>query len=113
MALSKNNRLRRKRDFDAVFKEGRTAGGNFLFIKFRRSPSDQPRFSFVVSARVVKRAVVRNMMRRHLSEAVRSRLPVQAGQAYDVAVIITKLPPEGLPALRDDLLAVLRKASIL
>ena len=52
MALNKKNRLKKKQDFEAVFKKSRAVNGSFLFVKYKKNELDTPRFGFVVSAKV-------------------------------------------------------------
>ncbi|MEK7076469.1 MAG: ribonuclease P protein component [Patescibacteria group bacterium] len=84
MALNKKNRLKRKRDFEDVFKKGRAIRGSFLFIKYRKNELGVTRFGFVISAKVAGKAVERNKIRRILSEAVRGRINSLGG--YDIIV---------------------------
>src|SRR3990167_6434505 len=88
MALNKKNRLKKKQDFEAVFKKGKAVNGSFLFIKYKKNELDMPRFGFVVSAKVAGKAVERNKIRRILSETVRTRTGNLGG--YDIIVLVTK-----------------------
>lgn len=74
MALNKKNRLKKKKDFESVFKKGKAIRGNFLFVRYLKNGLQFPRFAFVVSSKVSKKAVVRNRIRRLLSEAARTKL---------------------------------------
>ena len=108
MALNKKNRLKNKRDFDDVFKKGRTIRGSFLFIKYLKNKLNLPRFGFIVSAKVAKRAVDRNKLRRILSEAVRGIID-DLGD-YDIAVFaMGKITDISKKDIVEDLLAVLKK----
>jgi len=88
MALNKKNRLKKKQDFEAVFKKSRAVNGSFLFVKYKKNELDTPRFGFVVSAKVAKKAVERNRIRRILSETIRGRVDNLGG--YDIIVFATK-----------------------
>ena len=88
MALNKKNRLKRTKDFEGVFKRGKSIKGEFLFIRYLKNNLEFPRFAFVVSAKVSKKAVVRNRIRRILSEAVRSEL--KNLQPRDIIMIADK-----------------------
>ena len=111
MALPQKNRLKKKRDFDAVFKKGKAVNGIFLFVKFRKSESGISRFGFVVSSKVAKKAVTRNRIRRILSSAVQPK-SLSGNQTYDTVVVVTKNTDDG-GLLRQDLLVALKKAHIL
>ena len=88
MALNKKNRLKKKKDFEGVFKKGKAVKGNFLFVRYLKNNLEFPRFAFVVSSRVSKKAVVRNRIRRALSEAARSEL--KNVQPRDIIMIADK-----------------------
>lgn len=77
MAIKRQERLRRRKDFDAVFRRGRSWNSELLVLRTLANDLDHNRFGFVTSKRV-GRAVVRNRVRRLLSEAVRVQ-PLKAG----------------------------------
>jgi len=72
--LPKVNRLTRKKDIEKVFKKGRFFKEDFLILKTIENDLGKSRFSFSVSLKVLKKAALRNKIRRRLSEIVRSRL---------------------------------------
>ena len=47
--LPKINRLTKKRDFQAVFQEGRSVKDDFLIFKISKSHLKKSRFGFIVS----------------------------------------------------------------
>jgi ribonuclease P protein component len=53
-------------------------------MKAMRNPLDTPRIGFVVSTKVAKRAVVRNLVKRRMREIVRKALPRLIG-GVDIA----------------------------
>lgn len=72
--LPKENRLKKKKGFDNVIKEGSYASEGFLVLKFRSNGLDLTRAGFVVSRKVAKKAVTRNKLKRQLREALRPEL---------------------------------------
>ena len=80
-------RLRRRKEFDAVFRQGRTWANELLVLRSLPNELDHNRYGFVTSKRLGK-AVVRNLVRRRLREGVRS-LPLRSG--WDL-VISAKAP---------------------
>lgn len=108
MALNKKNRLKKKLDFEDVFKKGKAVNGSFLFIKYKKNRLGVSRFGFVVSAKVAKKAVERNKIRRILSEAVRGI--IDSLGSYDIIVVVAgkiiTVPPKDVA---DDFLGVLKK----
>ena len=75
-------RLRRRKEFDAVFRRGRAWANDLLVLRSLPNQLAHNRYGFVTSKRLGK-AVVRNRVRRRLREIVRS-LPLQAG--WDVVI---------------------------
>lgn len=75
-------RLRLRKDFDAVFRQGRSWNNELLVLRTLPNDLSHSRFGFVTSKRLGG-AVVRNRVRRRLREAVRL-LPLEP--AWDVVV---------------------------
>lgn len=75
-------RLRRRKDFDRVFRGGRAWSNNLLVLRSLASDLPHNRIGFITSKRVGG-AVVRNRVRRRLREALRL-LPL--GTSWDVVV---------------------------
>ena len=84
--LAKENRLRKQNDFEAVFKTGRYLRGIFLSLKAAKNNLPQSRFGIIVSAKVSKKAVIRNKIKRRLRHIIYRRLP-EMKEGFDVAVI--------------------------
>jgi ribonuclease P protein component len=80
--MRKELRLRRRKDFDAVFRNGRAWHNELLVLRTVPNALEHNRYGFITSKRVGK-AVVRNRVRRRLKEAVRV-LPAKPG--WDVVV---------------------------
>jgi len=73
--LPKANRLKKKKDFEKVFKEGKRFKEDFLFLKIRKNNLKVSRFGFVVGQKISKKAAIRNKIKRKLSELVKLKLP--------------------------------------
>ncbi|MFH1780886.1 MAG: ribonuclease P protein component [Candidatus Nealsonbacteria bacterium] len=83
------NRLKKKRDFECVFKQGRGLKEGFLSLKFVKNGLEATRFGFVVGQKVSHKAIVRNRIKRKLRDLVMSRLKdIQGG--FDVVVVAGK-----------------------
>lgn len=74
--LPEENRLRLKKDHDTVYKKGlRYKSPFFLLICLKKTDSSlSTRFSFVISKKTEKTAVMRNRVRRQMRELVRKNL---------------------------------------
>ncbi len=90
--MRRANRLSRSRDFDAVYRHGRSTATRFLVLHWfpQEEPAD-PRFGFSVP-RAVGDSVTRNRIKRQLREIWRARLDrVRPGHDY-VLVVRPGLP---------------------
>jgi len=71
VALPTRHRLKKKKEFDLVKKEGKLVRDKLFSILFiKDETSDGPKFGLVVSKKIDKRAVERNRIRRLLAEAI-------------------------------------------
>ena len=84
--MLRERRLTRPRDFAALRSHGRAWSGKLLVLVARRNSLETSRFGLSVSKRVGK-AVVRNLVKRRLREALR-RLDLQEG--WDILLIARK-----------------------
>ena len=112
--LAKENRLRRRRDFDTLFKTGKSVGAHELVLKYSKSEADQPtRLAFIISAKTEKSAVKRNRAKRQMREVARPLIK-QLTPGYDAAFIVRKAFIEKSFAEKEKLMAkLLNKAKLL
>ncbi len=68
--LPKLNRLTKKKDFDEVFKSGKSIKSDFLLCRAVKNNLKESRFGFVVSKKISLKATVRNKIKRRLRKAV-------------------------------------------
>ena len=90
--MKRPNRLSRSRDFDAVYRHGRSVSSRFLVLYwFPQEEPAEPRFGFSVP-RAVGGSVDRNKIKRQLREVWSGRLErVPAGNDY-VLIVRPGLP---------------------
>ena len=90
MTTEREQRLRRRADFDAVFRDGRGVGGGPLTVHARprqAADAESPcRFGFAINRRVGG-AAVRNRIRRRLRESARALNKTRACRGLDVVVV--------------------------
>lgn len=69
--LPKQNRLKKKKDFEKVFKGGKIVKCQDLFLKYVPNDAEESKIGIVVSKKVSKRAVDRNKAKRRIREIFR------------------------------------------
>jgi ribonuclease P protein component len=96
--VQRRNRLSRSRDFDAVYRHGRSVSTRFLTLYWyeREEPLGDPRLGFAVP-KAVGNAVIRNRIKRQLREIVRGRLE-QVPPTNDYVLIVRQGLPEATEA---------------
>lgn len=68
--LSLPHRLKKSEDFKGVLRVGRSAQGEFLILKYKKTKLDRVRVGFIVGKKVAENATVRNKVRRRLRAAI-------------------------------------------
>jgi len=71
MSLPQENRIKKKKDFEAVFKNSKSFRSNLFVLKIAHNNLEVNRFGFVVSTKVSKKAIIRNKIKRRLAETVK------------------------------------------
>jgi ribonuclease P protein component len=96
--VQRRNRLSRSRDFDAVYRHGRSASTRFLTLWWyaRDETIGEPRLGFAVP-KAVGNAVVRNKIKRQLREIVRGRLET-VPVTNDYVLVVRQGLPEAADA---------------
>jgi ribonuclease P protein component len=89
--LQKQNRLRKDREFQRVFKNSRPINlANFSIRTAKNNTKEENvRFGFVISNKIEKRSTRRNALKRQLREVSRGLIS-RLKPGYDVVVVIQK-----------------------
>ena len=100
--MQRKNRLSRSRDFDAVYRHGRSASTRFLTLHWFERPRDEtsvePRLGLAVP-RAAGNAVVRNRIKRQLREIWGKKLEAGAlPTANDYVLVVRPGLPEAVDA---------------
>jgi ribonuclease P protein component len=74
LMLSKENCLKKRKDFDNVFKGGKTIAGELIFLKVIKNNLDISRLGFVIGLKISKKAVIRNKIKRQLRGIIKENL---------------------------------------
>jgi ribonuclease P protein component len=80
-------RLAKKKDIDNVFKNGRSSYSPLLGVKAGVSNNEHYRLAFIISSKVSKKAVDRNLIRRRLNEIIRKEMKNRLG-SFDIVIIV-------------------------
>jgi ribonuclease P protein component len=98
VAVQKKNRLSRSRDFDTVYRHGRSSSTRFLTLHWFERSADaepgEPRLGLAVP-KAAGNAVVRNRIKRQLREIWRTKLDAGALSSANDYVLVVR---PGLPA---------------
>ncbi|NQU77492.1 ribonuclease P protein component [Candidatus Falkowbacteria bacterium] len=73
--LQRKHRLTKEKDFELVFKKGRSFFVKELGVKVLQNNLDHPRAGIVVSNKISKKATERNKIKRRLREALHLAIP--------------------------------------
>ena len=114
--LPRRSRLKRSRDFQAVYKRRISWASPSLVLYVRvRTPreGDASRLGFVISKKIAKRAHDRNRLKRRLREISRLRLLPAAARPFDALVVArTNAPGLTFTQLGTELLGLARQANL-
>ncbi len=107
--MQRERRLRRRADFEAVQRRGRSFAHPLLIVRSRPNGQDLTRWGFAVGKRVGG-AVIRNRVRRRLREIAR-QAPVRQGM--DIVIIARPgAATAAFGALRETTFELLRRAKL-
>lgn len=110
--LPKINRLKKKKDFERVFKKGEGYKEDFLYLKIIKNNLKNSRFGFVVSKKFSKKAVIRNKIKRRLRELTKIKLPKIKKGIDGVIVVMPGLEVNNFWDLEEKINKLFEKAGI-
>jgi ribonuclease P protein component len=113
VALKRAFRLRKSSEFLQVRQQGRSIASRLLILAYRANTLDITRIGFVVSKKVSKHAVVRNHLKRLLSEVVRPLLPCLPGGLDIVLTVRNAARDADILMLKQEVVTLLQRARLL
>lgn len=117
--LSNQNRIKKKKDFDITFKNSKSFKNNFFIFKVAKNNLKINRFGFVISSKVSKKAVIRNKIKRRLSEIIKvefknTSLEKKANQGMDLVIIVLPgLENKNFSEIKENIKKLLIRASLI
>lgn len=111
--LPKINRLKRKKEFERVFKEGKGFKEDFLILKLLPNNRNQNRFGIIVSQKISKKATLRNKIRRKIRELIRVRLPKMKKGMDAVLIALPGLEKKDFWEIEEIINKLFKKAKII
>ena len=110
--LPKSNRLRKKKDFDRVFKKGKRISENFLIFQFVGNDLDCNRFGFVISKKVSKKATIRNSLKRKLGGLMEYKIAKKKNGIDGVFLVKPGLETENSVAIKEIVDKIFKKVGL-
>jgi len=110
--LSKNRRIPRKL-IEKILKEGKTVRGRNLFLKYSLNPGKPASFAFIISSKTVKKAVLRNKLKRRGRAIIFNFLP-EIKDGYSVLIFFEKGSVEmKFAELKQEIRSLFQKAGLI
>lgn len=101
--LPKINRIKKKKDFETIFKNSKSFKNNLFIIKTAKNNLGLNRFGFVVSSKVSKKATVRNKIKRRLAEAAGVETKNIKIGTDSVLIALSGIEKKELPEIKENL----------
>lgn len=111
--LSKVNKLREKKDFEKLFKEGKSFKNSFLILKIAQNNLKENRFGFIISKKVSKKAFLRNKIKRRLKDIMRQNTKDIKKGINAVLIVIPGLEEKNFLETKEILNTLLKKAGLI
>jgi len=110
--LSNENRLKKRKEFGFIYKNGKTVYSKNLNIIYVNTNRKIFRIGFSISKKVGK-AVFRNKVKRRLSEIIRNNLNLIKNEYNYVIVVKPGIDQLNFPQLKEELLNAFKKGNLL
>lgn len=111
--MKKVYRLKLQRDFDNVFKRGRSVAINGVTLKYINNNLEHCRLAEIISKKASKSAVQRNLLRRRLKEIIRTGYLDKIGNWDMVIIVRPELLKKDFMELKEIVRLVLEKAKLI
>jgi len=110
--LPKIKKLKLDKEFNEIFKTGRSTYGRFLGIKLIKNSLDYSRFGIVLGTKTEKSAVKRHRLKRMIYRAIEENKNLVAFPCDCVIIVLPKIKEASFFDLNKDLLESFNKVFI-
>ena len=105
--------MNRQKNFDAIFLNGKFYQSEQVILRIFPSGQNSSRFAVIISAKVNKKAVVRNRLRRQMNEIIRQNLK-KIKPGFDIILIAKpKLTELFFKAIEAELVGLFKRVGLL
>lgn len=111
--LPKLNRIKKKKDFENIFAKSRVFRNKLLTLRVAKNNLGKSRFGFVVSKKVSQKAVVRNKIRRRLSDVIYKNIEKIKAGADSVFIAVPGIEKNNFSEVKEAAENILNKAGLL
>lgn len=111
--LPKANRLSKKKDFDQVFKKGKSFKEDFLILRFVLNKVKRCRFGIIISRKVSKKATVRNKLKRRISVLIEPKIMKIKKRVDVVLVALPNLEKKDFWEIEETVNKLFKKAKLI
>lgn len=111
--LPLKNRLKKRKEFETVFQEGKSFFGLFFILKIKKGGSVDSRFAFVYPIKNEKRAYKRNKGKRLFREIMRDCLPYIKERVDGIFIIKKEASNKTYQEIKGDLENTLKKNKLI
>ncbi len=111
--LPRENRLKKKKEFDLTFKKGGVFESNVLEMRVLEEVNGNKKIGFVAPVKKFKKAAGRNKMKRKMREAAKVFLTDLTENVNIIFIAKKEAEERSVSNLREDVRKLLTKANIL
>jgi len=111
--LAKINRIKKEKDFEAVFKNSKSLRSGPFIFRIAKNNLDLSRVGFVVSQKVSKKATLRNRVKRRLADAIRGEMGNIKGGTDLVLIALPGAEKEDFLDIRKTVKEALERARLI
>lgn len=110
--LKKQNRLKEKKDFNEIFKKGRSRFSGLLGVKTLKNNLEINRFGVIVSSKISKKAVERNKIKKQIKDVLRKEnVKIKKGADF-VVIALPEIKSKKFEDIKKDIINNLNSLNV-